>query len=498
MTTSLLPSRTNSPHGVRLGSQEPRLRSVPAYVSDKVGREAVDFMAQIGRPLDPWQAQIVTDTFARREDGRWAAREIVALVPRQNGKGAITEAQELFALFVLKERMILHSAHLFPTAMQAFQRLRDIIEGSAWLSKRVQAMPRSKGGEGIILTKAAGGGSLLFVARTEGGARGFTGSRLIFDEAYALTAAQYAAQTPTLATIPNHQITYTSTPPDEDLGPMPEDAMLPSVRSRGKGGDPRVAYYEWSMEPGADEANPDTWYACNPAAGIRIEEEFFAAQLAAFTAAGKVGKFQTEHLGVWPPDANEQWQVIPERLWTDAGDADHKAEGGRALGISMAPDRSRTFVASYGKRADGLHVMQLVEQFPGSSGVVEFVRAAKADPNRPICAVVIGASDPARSLLPDFAEAGIDVLTPGTADVAAECGSVYDRIAGKDVEARTLRHRKQGPLTAAMAATAKRTTGRAWIWNPNNEAAPLFAVTAASYGFRVSPPSTYDPMNNIW
>lgn len=498
MTSSLLLSRTSLPHGVRLGNQEPRLRNVPASVSDKVGREAVDFMAQIGRPLDPWQAQIVSDTFARREDGRWAAREIVALVPRQNGKGAVTEAQELFALFVLKERMILHSAHLFPTAMQAFQRLRDIIEGSSWLSKRVQAMPRSKGGEGIHLTKAAGGGQLLFVARTEGGARGFTGSRLIFDEAYALTAAQYAAQTPTLATIPNHQITYTSTPPDEDLGPMPEDAMLPSVRKRGKGGDPRVAYYEWSKDPAADEKDPETWAACNPAMGIRIEEEFFAAQLSAFTAAGKVAKFSTEHLGVWPPDVDEQWQIVPEQLWTDAGDAEHKAEGGRALGISMAPDRSRTIVASYGKRADGLFVMQLVEVFPGSGGVVEFVKAAQADKTKAICGVAIGASDPARSLLPDFAAAGIEVLTPGTADVAAECGSIYDRIAGKDVEARNLRHREQGPLTAAMAGTSKRTTGRAWIWNPDNEGAPLFACTAASYAFRVSPPSDYDPLNNIW
>jgi phage terminase large subunit-like protein len=455
-------------------------------------------MAHIGRPLDPWQASMVVDSFGVRADGRWAAREVVVLVPRQNGKGGFTEAEELGGLFLLKERMILHSAHLFPTAVQAMQRLVDIIEGSDWLTKRVKAISRSKGAEGITLTRAAGGGELKFVARTVGGARGFTGSRLIFDEAYALTAAQFAAQTPTLATIPNHQITYTSTPPDEDTGPMPEDAMLPSVRRRGMQGDPRMAYYEWSPEPGADESDPDTWYDCNPALGIRIEEEFLVDQLRAFTAAGRSGKFATEHLGVWPPSPDEQWQVIGEAEWTDAGDPGSKAEGGVAIGISLTADRSRATIAIFGRRADGLRHGQLIEQGAGSGWVVESVKKAKA--SRQICAVVIGAADPARSLLPDFEAAGIEVLTPGTADVAAECGAFYDGIAGKDVTTRDIRHPEQGPLTASIASAAKKKAGDSWVWERlgvGMDVSPLFAITNASYGYRVSPPDDYNIADSV-
>jgi len=483
----------------RVGSQAPRLRSVPHYIDDSVGREAVEFMAQIGRPLDEWQADPLVDSFGRREDGRWAAREIALLVPRQNGKGGFTEAEELFALFMLRERMILHSAHLFNTALQAFNRLVDIIDGSDWLTKRVQAVARSKGSEGITLTRAAGGGSLLFVARTSGGTRGFTGSRLIFDEAYALTAAQFAAQTPTLATVPNHQITYTSTPPDEDTGPMPEDAMLPSVRKRGIQGDPRMAYYEWSPERGADESDVDVWYDCNPALGIRIEEEFLADQLRAFTAAGKQGKFTTEHLGAWPPTPDEQWQVIGEPEWTDAGDPESKIAGGSALGIDMSPDRGWTAVAAFGRRADGERHGQLIEYGAGSGWVVEFVKKAKRE--RDICAVVIGANGPARSLIKDFVAAGIAVLTPGTADVAGACGSYYDGIAGKDLAARDIHHTEQGPLTAGIASAVRKKVGDAWIWErlaAGVDVSPNYAVTLGLYGFTVCPPSTYDALANIW
>lgn len=493
MPSQVLSRTTNLQPGVRLGSQEPRLKSLPTTAVDlSHGLRIVDFMAQIGRPLDPWQAQITIDTFARRADGKWAAKDVVVLVPRQNGKGGITEAQEIGALFLLREKLVLHSAHEFKTSTEAFRRLLDIIDGSDWLTKRVKAISRSKGEEGIELTRAAGGGRLRFVARTAGSGRGFTASRLVFDEAYALTVAQYGAQTPTLATIPNPQITYTSTPPDDQTGPMPEDAMLPSVRRRGQSGDPRMAYYEWSPERGADDSDPDVWYQCNPALGIRIEEEFLADQHRAFTAAGAAGKFSTEHLGEWPAEADEQWQVIGEAEWTDAGDEMSKVEGGIALGIDMSPDRAWTSIAVFGRRADGLRHCQLAEYGAGTAWVVDWVK--KAVTERDVCAVVVGANGPARSLIKDLQAARVDVLTPGTADVAGACGSFFDGIAGKDLDGRDIRHRKQGQLTAAISSAAKRKTGDAWLWERLTSAvdvSPAYAVALALYGFTVRPPDDY-------
>lgn len=446
-------------------------------------------MAEIGRPLDPWQANIQLDAFGLRDDGLWSSYELLVLLARQNGKGGVTEAIELGGVFLFKEPLILHSAHQFKTSTAAFRRLQDIIDGSDWLTKRTKMISRSKGDESIELTRAAGGGRIQFVARTLGSGRGLTGSTNVFDEAAWLTVGQYAAQTPALSTIPNPRIVYTSTPPDEEVGPLPEDAMLPSVRKRGHAGGPRIACYEWSPEPGFDVEDRDTWYDCNPALGIRISEWFLESQLAAFQAAGRPEKFATEHLGLWPPDADQQWQVIPEAEWNDAGDPGSKIDGGAAMGISMTADRGWTTAAVFGRRVDGQRHMQLVEHGRGSGWVVDFVKTAKAE--RQICAVVIGAADPARSLVPDLNAAGVEVLTPGTADMAAECGAIYDGIAGKDPAARDIRHIGQPELTAAVAGAVKKKAGDGWLWERltvGGIVSPAYAVTAASYGFRVNPP----------
>lgn len=384
------------------------------------------------------------------------------------------------------------------TSTAAFRRLIDIIDGSDWLTKRVKMVSRSKGDESIELTRAAGGGRLQFIARTLGSGRGLTGSTTVIDEAAYLTIGQYAAQTPALSTIPNPQIIYTGTPPDDDVGPMPEDAMLPSVRKRAKAGDSRVLYAEWSPAKDDDPESEDTMYACNPAAGFRIGLWFLKQQLNNFKAAGRREKFVTEHLGAWPDDADEQWKVVTEQDWTDAGEEGSRAEGGVAIGISMARDRSTVYIGYCGLREDGKRHLGLKQMLYGSDGVVEAVQLLKADPVKSVCAVVIGANDPARSLLPDFKAAGIHVITPGTADVAAECGAVYDALRETAESPRDMFHNGQGPLTKAMAAAGKKVVANSWVWAEGTVSpAPLFAVTNASYGFRVCPPSDYDIADSV-
>lgn len=478
-----------------MGEQSPRLLSVPAY-NRTVGGEVVDFMAEVGRPLDEWLARMVIDAFAYQDDGLWAAFEIVTLVARQNGKGGFTEALELGGVFLFKEQLIMHSAHQFKTSTAAFRRLQDIIDGSDWLTKRIKTISRSKGDESIQLTPRAGGGIIQFVARTLGSGRGLTGSTTVFDEAAWLTVGQYAAQTPALSTIPNPRIAYTSTPPDDDVGPMPEDAMLPSVRKRGMAGGDRVAYYEWSPEKGADPEDPETHRRCNPAYNIRIAPWFLAKQLENFKAAGRVDKFVTEHLGAWPPDADEQWQVISESGWNAREDQGSRILGGVTVGISMTKDRNWVSIGVMGRREDGDRHAQLIEHGQGSGWVVPRMvelRDERRGTDRPLGVVVIGSSDPAKSLVPDLIAADFEVLTPGSGDMAAECGAVYDGLAG-DEAARDIWHVGQPQLTDAIAGAVKKKVGDGWVWarlDAGGNTAPAYAITAASYGFRVRPPDDY-------
>ncbi len=113
---------TSSTLAVRQGAQNPRVGNWPRYVSSS-GAEAVELAASAGLLLDPWQEAVLTHGLGEQADGRWASFKVSCWVPRQNGKGAIIEARELAGLFLFKERLILHSAHEYKTASEAYIRI---------------------------------------------------------------------------------------------------------------------------------------------------------------------------------------------------------------------------------------------------------------------------------------------------------------------------------------------------------------------------------------
>jgi hypothetical protein len=528
LTGSLLESPTSSSlagqPAARIGSQTPRVRRVPAYERTH-GDEVVDFMAEIGRPLDPWQAAITLDAFAVRLDGLWSAFELLLLLSRQNGKGGVTEAIELGGLFLFREPLIMHSAHQFKTSTAAFRRLQDIIEGSDWLTRRVKMISRSKGDESIELTRQAGGGRLQFVARTLGSGRGLTGSKTVFDEAWALTVGQYAAQTPTLATIPNPQIIYTTTPPDDDIGPVPEDAMLPSVRARGHAGADRIACYEWSPPEEFDPHDREIWYECNPSLGIRISEWFLEKQLDNFEAAGRVDKFSTEHLCVWPLDPNAAgWFVFTEAEWTGCLDGDSVLAGEFAFAFEASHDLAWLSVGAAGRRDDGLRHLELVDRFPADVGrAVGWLKKRLRDPGRRPVAVCIDPAGPAGYLIPEIEKhCGIEVLKPRAQDVAAWCGSVYVGITGKESAARDVRVRGAAPPFAEAGDAEDRhaialqeslhEAARRVVWRDRGDAkvfdrrvddesadvAPLISVTLADWAAMKLGGRDYDVLESVW
>lgn len=468
--------------------------------------QAVEFMAQVGKPLDEWQALMVMDTFGLRDDGYWAAFEAAALVPRQNGKGGYTEAVELAGLFLFGDQVIMHSAHLFKTAKQSFQRLVDIIEGSDWLTKRVAKIVRARGDEEIQLTKRAGGGRLLCFSRSGGAGRGFTGDKTVFDECAYLTIEQYQAATPTLATVPNPQIIYTGTPPDEDVGPMPEDAMMPSVRRRGHKGGERIALWEWSPPEGYDRSDQRVHAMCNPSLGeappARIRPWFLLQQLENFTAAGRPEKFDTEHLGLWPPDPGEGWAEIPEQAWLDALDPQSAPQGTVAFAIAVSADRNWATVAAAGRRADGLRHVEVIKREQGTAWVVPWLTEIDNDVEvrdglnrlkrwRP-CAVVLAPGGPAGSLTAELMSARVDKLlrTPTDRQWGQASAAFFDGIAGRvgpDEEPRVVRdvrHRGQDELTDAARAGTKRKLGESWAWERylETDIGPLEAATLALWG----------------
>ena len=123
MTT--LPSDEPS---VLVGSQVPRISTVPDYVSTS-GKEAVELAAMAGLDLDPWQQLVLVDSLGEREDGKWASFEVGVVVSRQNGKGGALEAIALYSLFV-EGGLTLWTAHELKTSDEAYLRVRTLIKGS--------------------------------------------------------------------------------------------------------------------------------------------------------------------------------------------------------------------------------------------------------------------------------------------------------------------------------------------------------------------------------
>lgn len=445
------------------------------------------------------------DILAVDQYGQWCSFETCTVCQRQDGKGAIIEAVELGGLFLFGERLILHSAHEYKTAQEAFLRISALIDGCADLSRHVKAIREANGEQQVILTDGA---RLRFVARSKGSGRGFSAPRNILDEAYALTRTQLAALLPTMSAQPNPQVNLFSTVPDPETMPGPEEAVLPSVRQRALAavldGDPgRLCYRDYSVRPEeiprGDIHDPkvagtyiDLAYQCNPALGIRISEEYVRWELDSLGP----GKFSVERLGLWPPERATQWAVIAEPEWNKAEDPTSSAVDPVSFAVTLSTDRQWASIACAGARADGLLHVEIIDRRSGTGWVVPRLLELR-ERWRP-CAVVIDAGSPAGSLVATAEEAKIELVKPTVRDVVAAAGAMFDGICGErstDPESgelgpdpRVIRHRGQPELSSAVAGAVKRKLGTAWAWDQmaaSVDISPLIAVSNALWGYSV-------------
>ncbi|MBA2951596.1 terminase [Streptomyces himalayensis] len=468
------------------GVQTPRLFTAPVGFLSSSGQEAVELAALAGLQLDPWQQHILDVGLREREDGNWSAFEVAVNVPRQNGKGGIIEARELAGLFLLGEKLILHSAHEFKTSIVAFRRIEQLVMGCPDLRKRVLRVRKTTGEEAIELVT---GQVLRFLARSGGSGRGFTGDCNILDEAMILGDDAMGALMPTMAAVPNPQIWYLGSAgigsPSVQLGRLRRRAEA-AVESGEP--DPSLAYFEWSVDAHVSECgsactehddadDPAAWARANPALGIRISREHIRNERASL---GSGGIFERERLGVgvYPSDTADTWQVIGEDAWRALAAAESAPGDPVAFSIDMTPERSHAAICVAGEWRGGTHV-EVVDHRPGTGWILD--RAEELHKKwKPRCWVV-DAGGPAGSLIPDLAERlGVEIVSPKAREVAAACGQFYDAVTEQ-----TMSHLDQAPLASALAGAQKRPLGDAWAWARrivSVDISPLVAVTLAKWG----------------
>lgn len=460
-----------------IGAQRPRVSAIPPFMSS-AGGEAVDLAASAGLILDDWQCWVLQQALGERRDGRWSAFEVGLIVARQNGKGSVLEARELFGLLLAKEELIIHSAHLFKTSKEAFRRILRLLEGTADLARKIKRVSNTHGDESIELTN---GCRLSFVARSKGGGRGLSGDCLILDEAFALVDDQIEALMPIMSARDNGQIWYTSSPPLDAV----TGEVLFGIRARGEAGDPVLAWMDWGQKRGVDLDDPQVHAAANPAYGLRIMPEAVERERRTLKDEG----FGRERLGIWPETAGTA--VISPEQWRALADPASEAGADIAIAIDVTPARDHASIAIYSPRPDGLGHIELIEHRSDVGWLV--ARLAELKERYGPVAIAIDVKGPAGSLLPDLAAAGIaepedperpargDLAVPLAADVAASTGQFLDAIA-----AGALRHTDQVQLSTAVAGAKTRPLGDAQAWARRTATAdisPLVAVTLARWAY---------------
>lgn len=467
------------PAPVLLGSQTPTWMVAPDCVSN-AAVEVVELMAQLGRPLDPWQQLMEELWLGERRDGSWAAFECFEFVQRQNGKGEPLMARELGGLFLFGEQLIVHTAHKSEAVQQAWKRTLQVVEGSDDLRRRlspVRGISEKDGEEGLRLRSGA---ELQFRVRSgRGKLRSLTGDCLVCDEALYLTADDLEGAAPTMMAIPNAQIIYASTPPHDPSpdGPVPH---IMDVRARAQAGEPRMAGGCWENPPGVDVDDPAVHAAGNPTYGRRITPERMTDMRRLLGEAG----YARECIGIWPktPDPKGK-RVVDEAVWNTLADrAGRPSDVAFALVVSR--DRLAAFVAYAGAAGGELVKAGLVERLTDLSRAPGRLLELKErwDP------IGFAVSSRSENLLLDLQRAGLhapedperprrgDLRVPTAADDAAAFGLLLD-----GARAGTVRHADDVPVNAALEVAKTRPVGGTGVtWDDKaGDMAPIRSVCHA-------------------
>lgn len=450
----------------------PRILQRPPAVSS-AGPEVAQLAELAGLVLDDQQRLVLDVGLGEAPDGRWSAMEVAVVEPRQNGKGSILEALELGALFLFDEELIIHSAHEFRTAKEHFRRIHGLINGCDELREQVKKV--LTGNEDVSIEMRSGR-RLRFMARSGKSARGFTGDRIVLDEAFLLDAETMGAMLPTLSTVPNPQVWYASS------APLAHSSQLHAVRRRALNpaeGD-RLAYLEWSAAEHFSDVDLDdraAWYAANPALGLRITEDFVANERR--TLSGSPDVFARERLGVPDRPADEIGDTALTQAWRDRSDPTAAPLDPVSLAFDVTPEHDRASIVACGRHEDGAAV-ELIANEPGTGWVIDRLAGIIAR-HAPVM-IVADLKGPAGSLAADLERFGIAVHSVTPQEYGQACGLLQDSL-----DQGLLVHRNEPQLNAAIVGAGRRQAGDTWTWSRRSskvDISPLVAATLAHWAHR--------------
>ncbi len=380
---------------------------------------ALEFVEWCGLDLYPWQADLVRDALLRTDDQMWASREVVVSLARQNGKGTCLVALELVAIYLCDAQRIMHSAHFLDTAMDARDRLWEVIEEHpgllSWWDGEFDGVPRPVMGNGKDAIKFPNGAKIYYRTRTKKTGRGLSFDWLIFDECFDLPNEVYAAMNNTTKARPNAQTWFISSP--VNTKEHFHGAIFSAKRWAALDGVDGTLFKEWSIADDDDPFDPEVWAKANPSLvseprpGVQLDSVRSEAESARMSEA-LLDPFLVETLGrgLWVPrdgqGADDFVPVIDLEAWAEKGSAMPVGVTDSCLAVDVTPDGERVSVVA-AAAVSGSVFLSVSPAAEFDRGEVVGTVASTVELNDPL-AVVIDPSGQCSTIVEPLRETGVE------------------------------------------------------------------------------------------
>lgn len=482
VTTPILGSTTCRPR-----FSTPRDEAYPT-----LGPQVGEVSRRLGRVLMPWQQDLFDVAYEYDPDsGSFRYNEVDCTVPRQSGKTTSTLAKKVHRLTVMARTLgPQRSTYTAQTRLKARQKLEKDFAELLRASRSFREVPNAKarptkatewrlslnnGSESIQF----GSGSFLQIdAPSRTGGHGDTLDDGTIDEAFAHEDDTVeAGMRPSMATRKNAQLWVISTAGDGRSRYLWQK-VLAGRAAAGSGEHGRVCYVEYSAPDDADPGDPATWWACMPALGITIPEEFIRGEWERAQRKGPDGvdMFRRAYCNQWPEipalKAADVTTVFDAQKWLLAGQ-DPAPQGPSAVfGVSTAPDRSWSAIHAAFRRPDGAVQVLLLDYRPAATWVDERVQELRARHGGRV-----------------FADTAARGLVAGAEEPSEQWQAQAHNLFADAIDAGNVKHGNEPALLTAFSGAQWRSAGntRALDRKGRIEISPLTSATIAFHGLTSKP-----------
>jgi hypothetical protein len=439
----------------------------PAAPSD--GKRIAALAKALGKPLMPWQQQVVDVATEHEPDGTYRYETVLITVPRQSGKTTLVGPVQLDRILMNDGAKVFYTAQ---TGKDARSRFNDLV-------KLVQASPLdmfakyryAAGSEAITI----GSSSLHIFAPVAAALHGETPPLVTLDEIWEWDEATgdailEGAIIPAQVTLAGRrQVWMIST-----AGSAASVFMRKWV-DRGRAGWPRMAYFEWSLADDDDPYDPASLERFHPAVGHTVTTSDLLHTAGTVSRATWLRAF----CNVWTEAADP---LIPAEEW--AALAQPQAVPSRrdiAVSYDIAPDNESGAVVAAWRDDDGAPCIRVLHAAPGTAWMHPYlVNLARQWQPAVLCADDGG---PTRRLTDELRRTlGEDAVTT---TLGRDFGTACEAFLTYCRDDRTLKHDGSQTLARAIQGAALKRAGDVTRFSRSASAGPIAGLIAAAVGLWV-------------